>query len=75
MGSGDASMRRLESGGTPVYDLSHHTWGYDGVNMRRDSTFLSFFVFLLIFILRNRGSFILNIHHTPNNENENNAMQ
>ena len=44
-------MRRLESGGTPVYDLSHHTWGYDGVNMRRDSTFLSFFVFLLIFAM------------------------
>ena len=48
--TGDDS-RRLESGGTPIYDMAHHTWGYDGVNMRRDSTFLSFFVFLLIVAL------------------------
>ena len=46
-----AALAAAESGGTPIYDMAHHTWGYDGVNMRRDSTFLSFFVFLLIVAL------------------------
>ena len=46
-----ATGRRLESGGTPVYDIAHHEWGYSNSITSRDCTFLSFFVALLVVAL------------------------
>jgi len=48
VGGAPSEGRRLESGGTPVYDIAHHEWGYKNSITSRDCTFLSFFIGLLV---------------------------